>query len=1407
MAQPYKNWLAGTDQPDEISAFAETYLQRLNADFFQLLLDPSSNGTFKVCYTYPGKTVFNYESALQHKYIVEKLITGRDITQLHESDVATLFPEDCLLRQLAYRQHTFLPVYAAEKRLGLFCIYSNNKITPNDVHLEAMAYELGSLLRKPEIKAEIFKGRSVALAVCRELAFVRNRKQLSDLLEIQIKNLLHYNYTTIFLLENETGRVVNIFENCHSLSAAYPFVDSVRLGKVPLEENILQQSFAVSRSETLNFEKFDENADLFPFLVKPRCQVENGFIFNLYGGEELIGKWVLSFTPGWEKRGPDNESLQLVSQQLILTIAHIIANEKVKKIEEEKQIIGALNADFSSTRDKNYLLNIIHVKLRKLFDFSHNIVSLINDDDTTCTSFLRDTNSRARNHPIYQRVAAAKYPLVDGILNRALLSQDPVIFDLQELRKKETIPEYMQMIYESGIRKVTVSTLQIRSKTIGFWLICHLENQEMSPRQVELMKNISAQFSIAIDNIRVNERITAKETETENLLKFSFNLTKIRSKNDLKKVLLQNLAELINFEEVVIMTVKNDIVYEHFLEMKKNGDDLSHHYSDAIVPSDTCLSMEANDTIIIDVASSYGKLENPLHMINEFERGIREKVIIKLLLENAVPAVFCIHLDKAGTYSEHALQLLKGISYQISFAINNILANEKIAKREAERDLLLSLSSHISAVRNSTDLLHAIKLHIKKPLGFTHTFIANVSNDRRTVQAFLLDPGSPAKKHPNYECTIGQAYPINDGILDQALASPEPLVVELNDPNGRQDLPGYLKINQEIGITYAIIVRLEIGKNVFGLWFMFYNPESTPELSGLNFIKGLSLQISAALNNILSNSKIAQREIEKTSLINFSNLIFSIRDKKVLGQTIGEELKNLFDVSGYLICSMSENKSYCIPYIYGMNANFEMSPKLKTGELPSGINNMLVNTVLSGGGLKTFEADKWEGPEQFSELLNTARINKLNYLSADVLRTASEVLGIIILWHRHPNFTDFQLNLWKGVAAQLATAMSNRVADEKISSQLEEIRTYKTILEEEKVYLQEEIDTVRNIFEIIGESEAMKRVYQLVNQVAGSDSTVLLSGETGTGKEVIARAIHNNSPRKSKLMIKVNCAALPANLIESELFGHERGSFTGATEKRLGKFELANGSTLFLDEIGEMPLELQVKLLRAIQEREIERIGGKSPVKIDVRIIAATNRDLNLEMAEGRFRSDLFYRLNIFPIHLPPLRQRSGDIPLLVMHFVNRFAKKGGKKIHSVSNKVIQELQQYTWPGNIRELEHVIERSILLTTGESLKQIDLPVTSQRGSQNIVPDEFIPHTIDENERLLILRTLKFCKGKINGRGGAAVILGVPPSTLNSKIKRLGITKEHIQTSELEEPNRVSLNQEAHKLLAKPKNISA
>ena len=394
-------------------------------------------------------------------------------------------------------------------------------------------------------------------------------------------------------------------------------------------------------------------------------------------------------------------------------------------------------------------------------------------------------------------------------------------------------------------------------------------------------------------------------------------------------------------------------------------------------------------------------------------------------------------------------------------------------------------------------------------------------------------------------------------------------------------------------------------------------------------------------------------------------------------------------------------------------------------------------------------------------------------LRANSLITHKGVLGIVVV------MVDITERRKMEEALQKAHDKLEQQVEERtleLRTALSEIKTMKDQLEAEYMYFRQEIKMRHKFAQILGQSDGLKYVLYRAEQVAPMNTTVLILGETGTGKELIAAAIHDMSPRKERPMITVNCAALPGNLIESELFGREKGAFTGADTRQFGRFEVANGSTLCLDEIGELPLELQAKLLRVIQHNEFERLGSSHTIKVDVRIVATTNRNLEEEVRNGRFRQDLYYRLNVFPITVPPLRQRTEDIPLMVHAFVERYSRKLGKQITSIQKETMKALQDYPWPGNVRELESIIERAVILCPGPVLQLADkLGIQSPQLSSTV-------RTLEETERNQILKILSETRWRIEGKDGAAAILGIHPSTLRARMHKLGIVRP-----ETKEPN--------------------
>lgn len=396
--------------------------------------------------------------------------------------------------------------------------------------------------------------------------------------------------------------------------------------------------------------------------------------------------------------------------------------------------------------------------------------------------------------------------------------------------------------------------------------------------------------------------------------------------------------------------------------------------------------------------------------------------------------------------------------------------------------------------------------------------------------------------------------------------------------------------------------------------------------------------------------------------------------------------------------------------------------------------------------------------------------NLQTYIGIAVKWNKASVGSLCVLYQSEVEPRAEDLHLMNIVGAAIGVEEERKRAEETLQDALSEVERLKNRLQQENIYLQEELKTEYNFEEIVGKSESLQKVLRKVEQVAPTDATVLIQGESGTGKELIAHAIHSLSQRKEHPLVKVNCGAISSGLVESELFGHEKGAFTGAVQRRVGRFELADGGTIFLDEVGELPLETQVKLLRVLQHGEFERVGSSQTLKVNVRVIAATNRDLKKSVQEGDFRQDLYYRLNVFPIFIPPLRERKEDIELLVRYFTKKYSRKLGKKIEMISQETMDVLTSYHWLGNIRELENVIERAVILTPGSSLKIDDC--LDARPDTGMDSDS---KKMGDMERSHIIRTLEETNWIIDGKPGAASILGMNPGTLRSRMKKLGIKR--------------------------------
>ena len=525
-------------------------------------------------------------------------------------------------------------------------------------------------------------------------------------------------------------------------------------------------------------------------------------------------------------------------------------------------------------------------------------------------------------------------------------------------------------------------------------------------------------------------------------------------------------------------------------------------------------------------------------------------------------------------------------------------------------------------------------------------------------------------------------------------------------------------------------------------------------------------QIQSRVSNNVDYDLLCRERDNFRILVAITNAVLSRLDIDELVSEVAKEIHRYFRIDAISVVLRSNRKGklniYSTHYLDASHPVHDQSEVDEAGTL--------TERVFKSKEMLLLNLHEHDPLAPYEKMLFEMWDNKIPTLCLLPLMSGNTLLGVLKLAQCDEKvFTTTNLKLLRQIAERVSIAIDNALA-------YREIQRLKERLVDENLALTEQLNNVESEFgEIIGRSEAMNSVLKQVEMVAQSDSTVLILGETGTGKELIARAIHNLSGRNSRRMVKMNCAAMPAGLLESDLFGHERGAFTGASAQRIGRFELADKSSLFLDEVGDMPIELQPKLLRVLQEQEFERLGSNKLIHTDVRLIAATNRDLKQMVADREFRSDLYYRLNVFPIHLPPLRERPEDIPLLVKAFTFKIARRLGRNIDSIPAETLRLLSRMEWPGNVRELENVIERAVLLTRG-SVLQLSLPEMSLETEP--LPAEVLPEE-GEDEYQLIVRVLKESNGVVAGPKGAAQRLGLKRTTLLSRMKRLGINKDQLQ----------------------------
>ncbi len=679
------------------------------------------------------------------------------------------------------------------------------------------------------------------------------------------------------------------------------------------------------------------------------------------------------------------------------------------------------------------------------------------------------------------------------------------------------------------------------------------------------------------------------------------------------------------------------------------------------------------------------------------------------------------------------------------------------ASSEVQHQALLEVAEAIAQHRDLRDLFHDLAARLHRVVEFDYLSLILHDAARNVMRLHILEAEEPRKIH------AGAEFPVGETPSGLVWETQRPFV--LNDTEEETRFPSLLQILRENGVKSTCSVPLTTAQRRLGVLSF---GRRTPHQYGkgeIEFLQQVARQVAVAVDNALNferaqayQRQLAQERDRLRVLLEVNNAVVSKLDLRSLLNAISASLRRVIHHEYTSLALYEEDKNE----MRVLALDFPEGKGLIREEMLVPLEGSITGTAFRSRQPLLLDSAAMEGFDSPTSLL--LRDEGVRSVVCMPLLTHDRALGTLSLASLRDNaFDQGDVDILVQVAGQVAIAVENALA-------FHEIGELKNKLAQEKLYLEDEIRSEMSFDEIVGESPSLRSVLKQVETVAPTDSTVLIQGETGTGKELIARAIHNLSPRREHTFVKVNCAAIPAGLLESELFGHERGAFTGAIAQRLGRFELANGGTIFLDEVGDIPLELQPKLLRVLQEQEFERLGSTRTIRVDVRLVAATNRDLAEMVAARTFRNDLYYRLHVFPLVMPPLRERQEDIPALVRYFVQKYARRMNREVETIPTETLDALVHYAWPGNIRELENLIERAVIISPGPVLR---VPLSDLKLSAEPVSAETL--TLVAAEREHILKALEATNWVLAGPRGAAARLGIKRTTLQSRMRKLGVIR--------------------------------
>ena len=942
-------------------------------------------------------------------------------------------------------------------------------------------------------------------------------------------------------------------------------------------------------------------------------------------------------------------------------------------------------------------------------------------------------------------------------------TQQPIL--VPNLAEARRWPKVTQCMQEDGINSFCVVPLTTALRRLGAMGFASLKKEAYGEADVEFLQQIGKQVAVAVDNVLHHEELSRDRDRLRLLLEVSEAIATHRDLTALFRDLAKRLPSVAQFEFIALILhdPERNVMKTHTLGTAE-AESIPPGFELPIEESAGGWVFRTQEPLVVPCRDRETRFPKVTALLRDI--GVQSYCLLPLTTAMRPLGAIGFGSSTPCAFGGSELEFLRQVSTQVAVAVDNVLhdesaqsAQQQLARERDQLRLLLEVSESIASHRDLDELFHDLALRLPRLVPFDYINLILHDPTREVMRLHVL--AAPESS----TISAGLELPVDESPGGVVWKTQQPLMVE--DVALESRFPKLIPLLRENGVQSFCAVPLTTALRRLGaMGFGSFQRRAYQEAE-INFMQQVAKQIAVAVDNVLhdESAQSAQQQLTQERdrvrlLLEVNNAVVSHLGLDNLFTAVSACLRKVIQHDGSgLVLYDQETRRYRVHVLsFAKNESFIEEGRVESDcPTPSSI---AITTrkpaVFSEQDLKDLCSESPVAQHLIAEGVKA-------FCSVPLL-SHDRALGALNVGRRREDaFSPEDVELLSQVARQIAIAVENALA-------YQEIAELKDKLAKEKLYLEDEIRTEFNFEEIVGDSSALKQVLKQVEIVASTGSTVLILGETGTGKELLARAIHNRSERHGRTFVKMNCAAIPTGLLESELFGHEKGAFTGAIAHKIGRFELADGGTLFLDEVGDIPLELQSKLLRVLQEQEFERLGSTKTIRVDIRLLAATNRDLASMVADKQFRGDLYYRLNVFPIVSPPLRERREDIPLLVRYFAQKHSRRMNRQIERIPSETMAALSRYHWPGNVRELENLIERAVILSPGVELHVplAELKAAAREGAQPVT-------TLEAAERDHILRVLQVANWVIGGPSGAATKLGMKRTTLQSKMQKLGISR--------------------------------